>query len=75
MHALAGRLLERLRSRQAHVGVVGLGYVGLPIAVELARGDTRNAIRQRHPHVFKLGALHKAQTETPLVGDILASVG
>jgi UDP-N-acetyl-D-glucosamine dehydrogenase len=38
MSALSARLLERLRSRQARVGVVGLGYVGLPLAVEFARG-------------------------------------
>jgi UDP-N-acetyl-D-glucosamine dehydrogenase len=31
-------LLERLESRQARSGVVGLGYVGLPLAVELAEG-------------------------------------
>jgi UDP-N-acetyl-D-glucosamine dehydrogenase len=36
--ALATRLYERLRSRQANVGVVGLGYVGLPLAVEFAHG-------------------------------------
>jgi UDP-N-acetyl-D-glucosamine dehydrogenase len=30
--------LERLESRTARVGVVGLGYVGLPLAVEFARG-------------------------------------
>jgi UDP-N-acetyl-D-glucosamine dehydrogenase len=29
-------LLERIRSKEAHVGVIGLGYVGLPLAVELA---------------------------------------
>src|SRR5882762_8120644 len=29
-------LLGRIRSRQAHVGVIGLGYVGLPLAVEFA---------------------------------------
>ena len=29
-------LLERIRTRQARVGVIGLGYVGLPLAVELA---------------------------------------
>ena len=37
MSAPAARLLERLRSREARVGVVGLGYVGLPLAVELAQ--------------------------------------
>ena len=29
-------LLERIRAKQARVGVIGLGYVGLPLAVELA---------------------------------------
>jgi len=29
-------LLDRIERRQARVGVVGLGYVGLPLAVELA---------------------------------------
>ena len=28
--------LDRIRARQARVGVIGLGYVGLPIAVEFA---------------------------------------
>jgi UDP-N-acetyl-D-glucosamine dehydrogenase len=37
MSALAARLRARLESRQARVGVVGLGYVGLPLAVEFAR--------------------------------------
>ncbi len=30
-------LLEKIESRTAHVGVVGLGYVGLPLSVEKAR--------------------------------------
>jgi UDP-N-acetyl-D-glucosamine dehydrogenase len=30
-------LSDRIRSRDAHVGVIGLGYVGLPLAVEFAR--------------------------------------
>src|SRR5215475_3531686 len=29
-------LLERLKTREAKVGLVGLGYVGLPLAVEFA---------------------------------------
>jgi UDP-N-acetyl-D-glucosamine dehydrogenase len=33
----ADRLLSRIQSRTARVGVVGLGYVGLPLAVEFAR--------------------------------------
>lgn len=35
------QLLSRIESRQATVGVVGLGYVGLPLAVEVARGGFR----------------------------------
>src|ERR1039458_2718620 len=33
----AGLLEEKIRSHSARVGVVGLGYVGLPLAVEFAR--------------------------------------
>ena len=35
--ALGARLEERLTDRSARVGVVGLGYVGLPLAVAFAR--------------------------------------
>ena len=31
------QLLDRLRSREVRVGVIGLGYVGLPLAVAFAR--------------------------------------
>jgi UDP-N-acetyl-D-glucosamine dehydrogenase len=37
MHPTAATLLARIQSRQARAGVVGLGYVGLPLAVEFAR--------------------------------------
>jgi UDP-N-acetyl-D-glucosamine dehydrogenase len=33
----AAALRERLRSRKARTGVIGLGYVGLPLAVELGK--------------------------------------
>src|SRR5437870_1929561 len=36
--ATAARLGDLLRTRRARAGVVGLGYVGLPLAVEFARG-------------------------------------
>src|SRR4029453_2134687 len=32
-----GVLLERIRTKQARIAIIGLGYVGLPLAVELAR--------------------------------------
>src|SRR4249919_1341194 len=34
---IAQALLDKLHDRTARVGVVGLGYVGLPLAVEMAR--------------------------------------
>jgi UDP-N-acetyl-D-glucosamine dehydrogenase len=33
----AGALKQRIKNRTAKVGVIGLGYVGLPLAVEFAR--------------------------------------
>ncbi len=30
-------LLQRIKSRKARVGIIGLGYVGLPLAVEFAK--------------------------------------
>ena len=42
-------LLNRIRSREARLGVIGLGYVGLPLAVEFARAGFvgRRLRRQR----------------------------
>jgi UDP-N-acetyl-D-glucosamine dehydrogenase len=37
MSSTAAELMARIQSRRARVGVVGLGYVGLPLAVEFAR--------------------------------------
>src|SRR5262245_43454416 len=37
MTAAADRLLAHIHNRRARLGVVGLGYVGLPLAVEFAR--------------------------------------
>jgi UDP-N-acetyl-D-glucosamine dehydrogenase len=37
MNSSATSLLDRIRSRRARTGVVGLGYVGLPLAVEFGR--------------------------------------
>src|SRR5436309_15892389 len=37
MSSIGDRLLDRIQQRRARAGVVGLGYVGLPLAVEFAR--------------------------------------
>jgi UDP-N-acetyl-D-glucosamine dehydrogenase len=39
--AYAAQLLERIENKSATVGVVGLGYVGLPLAIELATAGFR----------------------------------
>jgi UDP-N-acetyl-D-glucosamine dehydrogenase len=37
MSALAASLLDKIKTRRARTGVVGLGYVGLPLAVEFGK--------------------------------------
>src|SRR6478736_7053877 len=37
MSSPASALVDRIRTRQANIGVIGLGYVGLPLAVEFAK--------------------------------------
>jgi UDP-N-acetyl-D-glucosamine dehydrogenase len=37
VHTHTAHILDLIRTRQAKVGVIGLGYVGLPLAVEFAR--------------------------------------
>src|SRR4051812_13225589 len=41
MNATGTALLERIQNRTARAGVVGLGYVGLPLAVEFGRNGLR----------------------------------
>src|SRR5439155_19288703 len=41
MSAIADALREKLRTRRARTGIVGLGYVGLPLAVELGKAGFR----------------------------------
>jgi len=67
----AAELSERIRTRQASTGVMGLGYVGLPLAVELGRAgyavrgiDTDleriEAIRRGRPHADGVDPAHLA---------------
>lgn len=37
----ARQLSERIKDRSVHIGIVGLGYVGLPLAVEFAKAGVR----------------------------------
>src|SRR5437016_943598 len=50
-------LEEKIRKRQARVGIVGLGYVGLPLAVEFAKaGFSVTGIDLSEPKVAKVNA-------------------
>jgi UDP-N-acetyl-D-glucosamine dehydrogenase len=55
--ATAKLLEEKIKSRRAHVGVVGLGYVGLPLAVEYAKaGFTVTGIDVNEEKVRRVNA-------------------
>jgi UDP-N-acetyl-D-glucosamine dehydrogenase len=41
VQATASTLQDKIRAREARVGIVGLGYVGLPLAVEFAKAGFR----------------------------------
>jgi UDP-N-acetyl-D-glucosamine dehydrogenase len=62
-------LEEKIRERRARVGIVGLGYVGLPLAVEFARaGFTVTGIDVSEEKVARVNA------GDSYVGDIPSSV-
>ena len=57
MTLLFDQLLEKLKTRRARVGVVGLGYVGPPLLVEFGRGGSRDRHR---PDLRKVAAIGMA---------------
>ena len=68
-------LKARLESRKARTGVVGLGYAGLPLAVEIARAGFRVTGVDTDP--ARVGAILEGQTyvtdiEAALVGKLVA---
>jgi UDP-N-acetyl-D-glucosamine dehydrogenase len=64
-------LLERIDDRSARIGIVGLGYVGLPLAVEFAREfrvtgfdvnpKTVHLLSQGHSHILDVPSAHVAR--------------
>ena len=57
------KLQDRIASRQVRAGVVGLGYVGLPLAVEFARaGYTVTGIDLSQP---KVDAINEGRSYIP----------
>jgi UDP-N-acetyl-D-glucosamine dehydrogenase len=53
-------LKEKLQSREARLGVIGLGYVGLPLSVEFARSGFRVTGMDTDPE--KIERLNKGES-------------
>jgi UDP-N-acetyl-D-glucosamine dehydrogenase len=71
-----GSLRERLADRSARVGVVGLGYVGLPLAVEFARAGFRTTgidLDQRKVEAVNQGTSYIADVPGGEVARLVAS--
>ncbi len=63
MSALSAQLLDRIQKRSARVGVVGLGYVGLPLVVELARSGFESVGIDLDPK--KIAAINRGTSYIP----------
>lgn len=72
----AQRLIEAIRNKTARLGVVGLGYVGLPLAVEFAaEGYSVTGIDVSQPKVDELnsGSSYIQDVPTAQVGPLVAA--
>jgi UDP-N-acetyl-D-glucosamine dehydrogenase len=70
------RLLARIQSRTARVGVVGLGYVGLPLAVEFARSGLTAVgidVDPRKPATILRGESYIPDVSSADVGALVSS--
>jgi UDP-N-acetyl-D-glucosamine dehydrogenase len=72
----ATRLEQRLTDRSAHVGVIGLGYVGLPLAVEFARAGfsvTGIDVQQEKVDLLNQGISYIQDVPTEVVAPLVAA--
>jgi UDP-N-acetyl-D-glucosamine dehydrogenase len=58
-------LKEKIRNRQARIGIIGLGYVGLPLAVEFAKAGFR--VTGFDVDVAKVSSINKGHS---YIGDV-----
>ena len=67
MHSLQDKLRDRIANRTAHVAIIGLGYVGLPLATAFAKAGFRTIgmeVNQR-----KVDAITAGRSYIPDVSD------
>ena len=69
-------LRERISNKKAHVGVLGLGYVGLPLAVEFARAGfqvTGIDVQQSKVDQFNAGRSYVKDVKDDVFGPLVRS--
>ena len=74
MSSVYTKLLDRITSRRARVGVVGLGYVGLPLAVEVRPGRIphgRHRRRRREGRLREPGSWYVPDVAGEHVADLV----
>jgi len=71
----ASSLLKKIGTRQARVAVVGAGYVGLPLAIEIARAGfpaTAYDNDQERVQALRAGRSHVRDVPSETIGQLLA---
>lgn len=68
-------LSDRIRSREARIGVVGLGYVGLPLAVEFGRAGFRVTGFELDPEKVRALSERRSYVEDVPASDVAEMVG
>src|SRR3981189_2517965 len=58
--ASAAQLAEKIGNKTARIGIIGLGYVGLPLAVEFAKAGFE--VTGFDVDLFKVDAINKGQS-------------
>src|SRR5438067_7834667 len=74
--ATAQLLSEKIRTRRARVGIVGLGYVGLPLAVEFAKAGftvTGIDISEEKTRRVNAGDSYVGDTPSSVLGPLVES--
>jgi UDP-N-acetyl-D-glucosamine dehydrogenase len=70
------QLIARIKAKEAHIGVVGLGYVGLPLLSEFARGGFQGTgfeVDDRKAAQINSGESYIGDVESSLVRELVAA--